>query len=115
MVGKQILDEKSVSIPEVKKILDTLKEKGELRYEQRLALNYVENFAKIGVEDAAKLSEELTSLNIPRIKEEHIAKIVDILPRNYAELNILLAKDKISLKKDIQNKIIEVIDKYCQE
>lgn len=115
MVGKEIISEKPVSIAQVRQILEDISKKSDLRYEQRLALAYAQEFAKLTAEESEQLYKELVALNIPRLKDEHIVKIIDILPRTPSELNVILAKDKISLKKELQNEILSVVKKYIPE
>ena len=112
MVGKEIREERSVPVSLVKSILEKRAEAGELRYEQRLALAYAQGFTRLDLEAANQLANEIAELSLPRVKEEHIAKIVDLLPGNSAELNVILAKDKISLKKDVQEQILAIVEKY---
>ena len=112
MVGKEIREERTVPISLVKSILEKRSEDGELRYEQRLALAYAQGFTRLELEDANKMANEIADLGLPRFKEVHIAKIVDLLPANSAELNVILSKDKISLKKDVQDQILAIVEKY---
>jgi DNA-directed RNA polymerase subunit F len=112
MVGKEIMEERAVPVSLVRSILEKRSEAGELRYEQRLALAYAQGFTRLELEDANKLANEIADLSLPRVKEEHIAKIVDLLPANSAELNVIFSKDKINLKKDVQDQILAIVDNY---
>jgi len=84
MSGRKI-NEKTVSIPEVKKIMDAVKEKIEeidseegLSHFQEITYNYVNKFAKMSEKDA--------------IKENYAISIVNIDPHTVPEMRMMLEK-----------------------
>ena len=71
---------------------------------------FIKNFSKIDVKKARAMREELMGLGLLKLKETHIVKIVDLLPKDASDLNKIL--DGISLDQDEVNKILEVVKKY---
>lgn len=71
---------------------------------------YLKAFLKITVADAKKLAEEITALNNPKIRENHIIKIVDLLPKDSEEVNKIFID--VSLSEEEANKLVEVVKKY---
>jgi len=108
MFGEAI-ERKPVPIALVKFLLGKLKEKN---HEQKVTFEYASKFAKLSWEDAQKLIEELKSANIGRLKEKHIVKIVDIMPKTQDELKALLLKEEVALGKEDIQKIFEILAKY---
>ncbi len=104
-----VVERKPVSIAFVKGVLEKIEEKN---HEQKITFEYVSKFARISPEDAEKLAQELREANVPRMKERHIVKIVDILPKNLDELKAIFAKDELSLSKDDSQKILDILAKY---
>ena len=104
-----ILERKPVSIAFSKSILSKVKKPN---YEQKVTLEYASKFAKVGEEDAEKLFDELKEANIPRVKDKHIIKIIDIMPASPDELKAILAKEDLTLGKEDMEKIIEVLSRY---
>ena len=68
---------------------------------------FIKKFGELSTEKANKLKEELTKLDIIRLKSADIVKIVDIFPENAAELNKIFTET--SLDADETNKILEAI------
>ena len=71
---------------------------------------FVKGFDVLKFEKAKELQDELVALDLIKLKEEHIVKIVDFLPTDAAELNKVIVE--VSLDADEVNKILEVAKKY---
>ncbi|MBR9680296.1 MAG: DNA-directed RNA polymerase subunit F [Candidatus Altiarchaeota archaeon] len=104
-----IIEKKPVSVAKAKEILTKVKKKN---YEQNLAFEYVNKFAKLNGEKADELFEELNEAGIPRIKPRNIVKLIDIMPRTAEELRAVFAKEDLALSKADTDKVIELLGKY---
>lgn len=114
MTEISIIEEKPMSMAEVRDYLEDLKkEKKELNFRENKSLTYINTFVKIKSKDAEKLKEELSKLDIARLKEKYIIKIIDILPKNIDELRMILSGEEVTLKSEDLNKIIEIVNKYA--
>ena len=79
--------------------------------EKGLAIKkFIKNFNKMDVKEALEMKEALKSLDIIKLKDFHIVKIVDFLPKSTAELNKVLID--VSLDTEEVNKILDVTGKY---
>lgn len=107
----KVLETKTISIPEAKKILVEREKDGELVYEQKLALEHLKKHAKLKEEDAQKMTAELSS--IIRMNPDVLAQVVNILPQSTDELRAIFARERFSLKEEEVNKILEIIKKYA--
>ncbi len=105
----KIIEKKYIPISEAKDILKNSKRE---LYEQKLAYEYVKQFAKLKPEKAKELIEKLKALDIPKLKDEMIIKIVDILPESVDELRTLLTTSELTFKSDEINKIYDVVKEY---
>ncbi len=93
-----------LSIPEVKEFLDKKKEKdNELK-------NFIEKFNELSPEDAKKLRKELVEMEIVKLQDEIIVKIIDLLPENESELNKILNGN--GLDENETKKVLDAIKKY---
>src|SRR3989338_2586448 len=72
--------------------------------------DYFKVFIKLSKEDSEKLAEEIRTLNNPKLKEEHIVKIVDFTPKDSEDLN-KIAFD-VNLSEGEINAILEITKKY---
>jgi len=71
---------------------------------------FIKGFIKMPVEKAKKLKEELKALDLIKLKDEHIVKIVDFLPTDISELNKVISD--VSLDSEEVAKILDVVKKY---
>ena len=71
---------------------------------------FIKTFNKMDVKKAIEMKEELKTLDLIRLKDEHIVKIVDFIPKDASELNKVIIE--ISLDSDEVAKILEVTGKY---
>ena len=105
---------KPVSISEVKNILKKIsKEREELIYEQKIALEHATKFAKLPVKKTEDMIKELTKLEI--ISESHAYKIADILPQTDDDIKTIFAKERITIGDADIKKILEIVGKYSAE
>ena len=102
---------KYVPLAEVKNILKKIsKERKELTYEQRIALEHAEAFSKISVKATQDLIKELKTLE--RLEEFHVYKIADILPTTADDVKAIFAKERFTPTETEIKKIVEIVAKY---
>ncbi len=99
-----------VTLPEARKMLEEAVEERELTYEQQLALQHAQQFARLDPEKARKLKKEL--LQIDGINEYYATRIVDLLPTHPDDVRAIFATDKIVLQMSQMEGILEVVRKY---
>jgi len=100
-----------VSLTEVKNILKKVeKERKELIYEQRIALDHAQKFSALPVKKINELIDELLKLDF--IKDIHAFKLADILPTTEDEVKAIFAKERFTPSEgDIKN-ILNIIGKH---
>ena len=105
---------KPVSLSEVKNILRKIeKERKELLYEQKIALEHANKFAKLPVKKTEDLIKELSELKF--LEEIHYYKIADLLPSTEDDLKTIFAKERITLGENEIKKVLEIVKKYSSE
>jgi len=99
MSGRKV-SEKTVSIPEVKKIMEEVKEKIEkidpeegLSHFQEITYNYVNKFAKMSEKDARKIQKFL--MEKYNLEELYAINIINIDPKTVPEIRMILEKSFI--------------------
>ncbi|MCK4332516.1 MAG: hypothetical protein KAV40_02935 [Thermoplasmatales archaeon] len=103
-----------VSLSEVKNMLKKIeKERKELIYEQRIALEHAQKFAKLSVKQTKDLIKDLMKLE--NIGESHAYKIADILPTTEDDVKAIFAKERFTLSESGIKNILKVIGKYYIE
>jgi DNA-directed RNA polymerase subunit F len=102
---------KPTSLAEVKNILKKIeKERGELLYEQKTALEHAIKFSKITEKKTIDLINELTELKF--IQKIQAFKIADILPTTDEDIKTIFAKERTTLSENEIKKVLEIVNKY---
>ena len=105
---------KFVSLSEVKNILKRVdKEREELSYEQRIALEHAQKFAKLSVSKVNGLIKDL--MNLGFLEEIHAYQIADLLPNTSDDVKTIFAKERITLDESKIKKILDIVNKYYIE
>jgi DNA-directed RNA polymerase subunit F len=109
MIGKRIVKEKPVTLSEVKEILSSRRDAGELLYEQGIALDHARKFARLNLEDAKALVKELTEAGV---REDLACKLVDIFPQSTREIRMLFSKERFTSDQKEIERIMSIIEEY---
>ncbi|MBI4399512.1 hypothetical protein HY570_02075 [Candidatus Micrarchaeota archaeon] len=112
MIGKETVNSKPATLADVKAILEKRKADGELGFEQQATMDYAEKFAKLSIESAGALGQELSK--VEKIKPDAVAKIVDMLPKNASQLNLILSKERYTLTKEETTEVLNIVAKYAE-
>lgn len=70
-------------------------------------IEYLRKFGKLSKEKADKLKEKIISLNNPKIKEDHVIKLIDFLPKDQEDANKVLLDT--SLNEEEAQAVLEAI------
>ena len=70
----------------------------------------MKKFVELKPEEAKKLREKLTALGLPKLRQEYISKVIDIMPENHESLNKIFID--VSLDEDESKKILDTIEEF---
>jgi DNA-directed RNA polymerase subunit F len=73
-------------------------------------IGFIKKFNSLKPGQAKEMREKIEELKLLKVKPEHIAKMIDLLPENSVDLNKIF--DDISLDEDENKKILEIIKQY---
>jgi DNA-directed RNA polymerase subunit F len=105
-----VLSEQVITDVEAKEIVEKIEKKGELKYEQKNALEILGKFAKLDLEKSKALVEELKK--IEKLRDREAVAIANSLPEDRDDLRTVLQKDYNSLTDDEINLVLETVKKY---
>ncbi len=110
MVTNEVLGEKPLTMVEMKEELQKIKKRdGELNFRANKTEDYLNHFIKLSAKKSEELFEEITKLDIPRLKEAHIVKIVDLIPSDIDQIKAVLQGYVLSVSDDNLKKILNVL------
>ena len=109
----KILTQTPVTLAELKEEITKIKQR-EKEPSIRITRmeDYLNGFVELTSAQGKELRAALTKLAINRLKDEHICKIVDILPKSVNELKVVMQGYAVSLTNDALAKIIETINDF---
>jgi len=104
---RKIIEQKDISIPEAKTILETVEEPTEF---QRRTLDYLTKFAKVDPSHAEKLIAVLVKKH--KLESKEAIQIVNCMPKSVEELRAILSvKGKVVIADELES-IFQEIDKF---
>lgn len=110
----EIISEKPISIGELKKELEKIKKRDkELNFRAARTEEYLQHFPTL--KNPEELFKKIEALKIPRLREKHIIKIIDILPKTTDELKAILQGYTVTVNNENLKKIADTINKFIAE
>lgn len=115
MPNPQFIEEKSLCMVDIKETLtDIEKRDSQLNYLSNKVKEYLDLFITLSPKKKEELHTKLTELNLTRLREDHITKILDFLPRTVNDLKIVLQAYPLSMPKKDQESIVQVIQEVVK-
>jgi DNA-directed RNA polymerase subunit F len=111
MTNPTILEETTVPLYVVRDALEKNATQGELNFRANKTLEYLNAIPVVKTKEGEKLVAELQALQIPRMKDAIIHKIVDAQPGSIEELKGVLSAYTLTVTKESLEKIFEVLSK----
>ena len=114
MADTQLISETPISIYQLKKELERIKKRdNELNFRANRTDEYL---SQITVhKNADELFDKLAKLNIPRLKDHHIHKIMDITPTTLNELKVVLQGYTITISNESMKKIVDAVNEFLEK
>lgn len=113
MTDMRIISESPINIYHLKKELERIKKRdNELNFRAAKVDEYIN---QVGVlKNAEELFDKIMKLNIPRLKEQHVHKIIDITPTTLNELKVVLQGYTVTVSNDSMKKIVDAINDFLE-
>jgi DNA-directed RNA polymerase subunit F len=114
MTKPKIISETPISMAEAKSEIEKVKKRdSELNFRSTRTEEYLNVFAKLSKSKADELKEKLEKLKIPRLGQEHIIKVIDILPQTGDELKVVLQGYPLTITKENMQKIVNAVKEFA--
>lgn len=105
-----VQSEEAIDMYEVLKKLKAIEKRdGTLGFRAEKTKEYITDVKKLTDKRAKEIREAIVALEVPRMKQEHIAKIVDVLPVSLDDLKNLVSAFNITVKDDYLKKILDIL------
>lgn len=112
-MNPKIVSEEPINMAALKAELERIRKRDtELNIRSAKTEEYLQQSFVLKKKDAEELFKTLIGLDLPRLKDMHVHKIIDIMPVNNEELKSLLTGYNISLSGDNLKKILDAVAEY---
>ncbi|MBU0667007.1 MAG: hypothetical protein ABIC91_04445 [Nanoarchaeota archaeon] len=113
MVKPEIIEKNPINIVELKEELKAIKKRDEeLTFRAGKTEDYLNDFSRLSKKEATELVDKLKALDIARLKDEFIHKIIDLMPRTVPELKVILQGYSLTINNENLKKIMDVVTVY---
>jgi len=113
MTKPQIIEEEPISMADLKEELTKIQKKTkEINFRAEKTQEYLNQFTILDLKKGKELREKIEKLKIPRLKNEHIIKIIDLMPSSLEELKSILSGYTITVTSENLKKIAEVLKNF---
>ena len=115
MPDLEVINERPITLAELKEKLHLFKKTGsdELNFRANKTNDYLQHFCKLDFTKAKELKEKLEALDIPRLKDRHVIKIIDLLPMDLDSVKLVFTGEPITINADNMKKIADVVKEYA--
>lgn len=114
MADGEVLSEKPINMFELKEELKKIKKRdGELNFRANKTEEYLTQIPSL--KKSNELYEKINKLNVPRLREQHINKIIDILPTTVGSLKVILQGYTITVNNENLKKIVNTVNTFIEK
>jgi len=113
MASVKLVQESPISLPELKeKLAEIEKRDKELTFRGNKVKDYLNKLIKLDTKQSGELKKKIQDLEIPRLKDRQITKIIDILPEDVDDLRAVFTGETTTVTQENLEKIIEAVKPY---
>jgi DNA-directed RNA polymerase subunit F len=113
MATLEIVEKKPINMSVLREELADIKKRdGELSFRGAKTEEYVTEFASLKPKQAEELYAKIEKINIPRMKDSYINKIIDMLPASVAELKVIMQGYALPVTNENLKKIVDCVAEF---
>ncbi|MEM0231407.1 MAG: hypothetical protein QXW00_01595 [Candidatus Woesearchaeota archaeon] len=117
MVDAKIIEEKPITMAELKKEIESIRKRDEKagsepNFRVTQLEDYLNSFSHRMCKKPEELKKKIEELEIPRLKDAQICKIIDIMPENMEELKAVLDAYPITIVEKNLKRILELVQEH---
>ncbi|MBI4738367.1 hypothetical protein HY772_02185 [Candidatus Woesearchaeota archaeon] len=107
------ISETPITMTELKAELENVRTRdAELNFRAQKTEEYLQQFTLLDKKEADELSKKIAALDIPRLKADHIVKLIDIFPTDPEEVKAVLQGTTVTVSKDNLKRIADLVAEF---
>ena len=112
----KIIDQRPISMGELRAETEKIKKRDpEPSIRVTKIVDYLNSFSHLTDAKEKELADALRKLEVPRLRDEHIAKLVDLLPRTVDDLKMILQGYVISVSNENLKRIVDTVNSVAEK
>ena len=112
----KIVSEQPISLSELKAEINKVKsQEKEPSIRVTKVEDYLNSISPLAQEKEKELIEAIKKLNVPRLKDQYLVKIADMVPQTLDDLKVIMQGYAISISTDNMKKIVETANKVLKQ
>lgn len=112
MANYEVISQKPIHSSHVLDQISKRADSRELTYREEKVMEYLNDFNKLSVKDTISMYEELKKLDIVRLEDVHLIKIMEIMPSSGTELRTIVSHGGVVVVDETVNQILDIVKKY---
>ena len=114
MSNYEVISQEAVSNSEALNLINKKAKDTELTYREEKTQETLKKMNKMTETNFKKAAAELKALEIPRLEDTHIIKILDTMPANGTVLRAIVSHSGTVLVDESVTSILDVVKKYAK-
>lgn len=115
MPDEQIVSEVPITMAEMKEEIDKVKSRDkDLNTRSTKTMEYISHFKVPKLKESKEMYAKIEKLGIPRLKDQHINKIIDLMPKTVDELKVILQGYTLTVNNENLKKIVDIVNEYSK-
>lgn len=116
MTDLKIIEEKPINLSLLREELKEIKKRDEeLGFRTAKVSEQLEVVKILKEKDAEELYTKIEKLNVPRLKDIHIHKIIDLIPGSMIELKNIVSGYSLTITNENLEKILALVSDYSSK
>ena len=115
-MGSKVLSQTPTNVVELKAELERIKKRDkEFSFRAGKAYEYLQEFVQLTQKQAEELMAKLAKLGVPRLRDQHFHKLLDIMPTTANDVKVALQGYNITVSQENCKKIASVLTEYAKK
>jgi len=111
----EIISETPLAMAEVLHMLEKVKKDDELNFRAQKAYDHLTQTSKLSLKKVNELDKKLSDLDVSRLREAHIKKLIDLLPVTEKDAKLVLSGFNVTFTNADLKKMVDIIKEYVNE
>ncbi|MBI4145746.1 hypothetical protein HY489_00225 [Candidatus Woesearchaeota archaeon] len=114
-MAQKVLSQVAINASELHAELKRIKDRDkDLGFRAQKSLDHLEALGVLSAEKAKELFEKLAKLEVPRLRDIHFHKIVDVLPVTAKDVKVALQGYNVTVSQESCKKIADLVAEFVE-